>query len=341
MRAAHPNRRQVPPRIPAAFTLVELLVVIAIIAMLVLLLLPAVNAAREAARRASCVNNLRQTAIALHNFESARGKFPPSRAGLGGWSAQAMLLSYLEEDVLGRQLELGKPYEAVRTANGQPIAAFRVNPYLCPSEPNDKPRYGSDGERENYPLNYGVNMGVWKVWDPAKRKGGEGVFYPESWLRPRSIADGLSKTLALAEVKAFTAYERNAGISGELPIPQSAEDLPAGGQQKFGPPLEKNTGHTEWVDGRCHQTGFTTTFPPNAWVSPVRTQGRDIDWTNQQEGKSDTTITFAAVTARSHHAGLVNVAMMDASVRAVTDDVDLSVWRAASTRRGKDRAELP
>ena len=119
------------------FTLVELLVVIAIIAILVLLLLPAINAAREAARRASCTNNIRQVAIAMLNYESARGTFPSSRSGAGGWSTQALLLPYLEEQSLAEDIDPDVEYSQVTVADGQPIASFRVNPYLCPSEIND------------------------------------------------------------------------------------------------------------------------------------------------------------------------------------------------------------
>ena len=72
-----------------------------------------------------------------------------------------------------------------------------------------------------------------------------------------------------------------------------------------------NTGHTEWVDGRAHQIGFTTTFTPNQVVSPNRVGERSIDWTNMQEGKSDEAVTYAAVTARSFHPGIVNVSTMD------------------------------
>jgi hypothetical protein len=116
--------------------------------------------------------------------------------------------------------------------------------------------------------------------------------------------------------------------------------LPAGGEQKFGPPREKNTGHTEWVDGRSHQVGFTATFPPNAKVSPARAAGRDMDWTNQQEGKSDQIRTYAAVTARSHHPGVIHVVMMDGATQAISDDIDLAVWRAAVTRRGREHTQL-
>jgi prepilin-type N-terminal cleavage/methylation domain-containing protein len=321
-----------------AFTLVELLVVIAIIAILVLLLLPAINAARGAARRASCINNIRQVAIAMQSFESARGRFPASRVGAGGWSPQALLLPYLEEDMLAKETDFTQPYAQVTVGGGQPIATYRVNAYLCPSEPNDVTRM-KDGLPEHYPLNYAVNLGTWLVWDPAKRKGGPGAFFPESWLKTKDFRDGLSKTMCLAEVKAYTPYERNAGDNGELPMPTQASELPAG-EGKYGPAREQNTGHTEWVDGRAHQIGFTTTFRPNADVRPERVGERSIDWTNMQEGKSGTVRTYAAVTARSHHPGIVNVAMMDGATRAISDDVDLQVWQAASTRKGSELASF-
>jgi prepilin-type N-terminal cleavage/methylation domain-containing protein len=319
------------------FTLVELLVVIAIIAILVLLLLPAVNAAREAARRISCVNNIRQVGMALVNYESTHRRFPPSRnSQAGGWSVQARLLPFIEEEVLSDQIDFDRAYGDVTTLNGQRLSSYRINAFMCPSEPNDRVRLDSHGAPKYYPINYGANMGVWLVWDPSKRQGGPGVFYPDSWLRTRKIRDGLSKTMAFAEVKAYTGYERNAAIDGDLAVPTSPEELPAGGQAKYGKLVEKNTGHTEGVDGRVHQTGFTTTFTPNTHVSPARTGDHDIDWTNQQEGKSDSVRTYAAVTARSHHPGVVNVVMLDGSTRAIADDVDLEVWRAASTRYGRE-----
>ncbi len=320
------------------FTLIELLVVIAIIAILVLLLLPAVNAAREAARRASCLNNLRQVALATLNFESARQVFPPSRAGRGGWSAQALLLPYLEEDTLARDVDVDRPYSQVTTLGGQLLSAYRVHPYLCPSEPNDVTRMHAE-QAVHYPLNYAVNLGTWFVWDPARQRGGPGAFFPESWLKSRDFRDGLSKTLCLAEVKAYTPYERNAGVTSEMVIPGAAAELPAG-DAKYGPSRGDNTGHTEWVDGRSHQIGFTTTFVPNADVRPERVGNRSIDWTNMQEGKSDSVRTYAAVTARSHHPGIVHVALMDGATRAISDDVDLQVWRAASTRKGREQVDL-
>ena len=321
----------------SAFTLVELLVVIAIIGVLVLLLLPAVNAAREAARRVSCINQIRQVAISLQNFESAHRRFPAGRAGRGGWSVHAQILAFLEEDILAGEIEPQRSYKEVTTTSGQLIRTYRVNAFLCPSELNDRPRtkMGDNDELivRDYPISYAFNMGPWLVWNPETRRGGLGAFYPESWLKTSAFRDGMSKTLAVAEVRPYTGYERNAGVTEPLPIPSSAEDLPAGGQSKYGDQLMQNTGHTEWVDGRCHQTGFTTAFTPNFRVQPNRVGNRDIDWTNMQEGKSDEAPTYAAVTSRSPHAGIVNVSMMDASTRAISDDIDIEVWRQMSTRK--------
>ncbi len=308
-----------------------------IIGVLVLLLLPAMNAAREAARRVSCANQIRQVAIALQNFESAHSRFPAGRAGAGGWSVHAQILAFLEEDILAGEIDPQRAYGEVATASGQLIRTYRVNAYLCPSEPHDRPRTKSGDNDElivrDYPISYAFNMGPWMVWNPKTQKGGLGAFYPESWLKTSAFRDGLSKTLAVAEVRPYTGYERNAGLTEELSIPSSADDLPSGGQSKFGDQLMQNTGHTEWVDGRCHQTGFTTAFTPNYHVQPSRVGDRTIDWTNMQEGKSEDAPTYAAVTSRSPHPGIVNVSMMDASTRAISNDIDIQVWRQMSTRK--------
>ncbi len=315
------------------FTLVELLVVIAIIAILVALLLPAVNAAREAARRSSCMNNIRQVALANANFEVATLRYPSSWNSEGGWSIHARLLPYLEEDAVADHVDFKESYTNSSADNAPQVSILRIPTYLCPSEPNDRVRL-KDGKPYHYPLNYGFNLGVWFVWDPATGRGGDGPYYPESKVRARQISDGLSKTLCVAEVKAYTAYQRAVKLGGQLEIPIDPSELAAGGQ------LNSDSGHTEWVDGRVHQTGFTTTFEPNRRVSPDHAGGLDIDWTNSREGKSDSLRTYAAVTSRSNHPGVVNVSMLDGSVHTIVDEVDLSAWRAASTRRGRESEQL-
>lgn len=329
-------------RIRVAFTLVELLVVIAIIGILVALLLPAVQAAREAARRSSCANNARQVVLAVHNFESALRTFPASRNGAGGWSAQVVLLPYLEESAIGQSVDFAVSYSGATIAGtATKVAGSRIATYLCPSEKNDVQRVDTAKNEFHYPLNYATNMGIWFVYDPATRTGGEGTFFPGSQLRTADITDGMSKTICLAEVKGYTSYGRNTGAAGELSIPTNADGLPAPSEKKWGVEVAQNTGHTEWVDGKAHQTGFTTVFLPNTQVTPSwatdDAQGRyDVDWTNMQEGKSETIKTYAAVTSRSYHPGVVQVAMMDGATRSVSNNIDLQVWRGASTREGQE-----
>jgi prepilin-type N-terminal cleavage/methylation domain-containing protein len=320
-----------------AFTLVELLVVIAIIGVLVAILLPAVGAAREAARRNACSNNIRQTALAIMNYDSARRYFPSyydwdwTTVNKTSWSIQGKILPYLEEGSVYEHIDFSASYNAATMPNGMRVAAVRVNPYHCPSDPNDTARLGATGTPEHYPLNFTVNVGTWEVFNPLTRRGGDGAFSANSRFTLRHYKDGMSKTLALAEVKGYNPYYRNAGV-GSMPIPSSAADFCGQGEFKT------NSGHTEWVDARSHQTAFTTVFTPN--TSVTCTQGGveyDVDWTNQQEAASTSKVTYAAVTARSYHPGGVNVAMMDASTHFIPGDIDLKVWRAMGTRSGQEQ----
>jgi prepilin-type processing-associated H-X9-DG protein len=216
------------------------------------------------------------------------------------------------------------------------VPSTKIPIFMCPSEMNDRVRFDAAGNPYVYPLNYGFNFGTWFVYDPTTGSGGDGLFFPNARVRPPHITDGLSNTLCATEVKAFTSYVRNTASPGLAPpaSPAAVTPLTAGGQLKLGPNINDNTGHTEWPDGRVHHSGFTTVFTPNTAV-PFSSGGNsyDIDYNSRQEGSSATASTYAAITARSYHdAGIVNVLMMDGSVRAVGKGINLTIWRALGTR---------
>ncbi len=318
------------------FTLIELLVVIAITTILMGLIVPAVQKVREAANRIRCANNLHQIGLALHAYAEEIGYFPPAGYYLPGltsdaWSAQARILPYLERETLRKIINIEAGYAT------QPfVTQQRIATYICPSEDKDRPR--PDGPNlTHYPLNYGVNLGTWLVFDPRGGQGGDGAFVPTNGspygvLSFRDLRDGTSHTLALSEVKAFTPYLRDGGNANGAGVPPPNDPAAIAA---YGGNFKVDSGHTEWTDGRVHQTGFTTTFTPNA-VVPYTSGGvdYDIDFNSSREGKTTNRITYAAVTSRSYHPGLVNALLMDGHVRPFQRSVDLSVWRALGTRRG-------
>ena len=336
----HSDSHQTHGQHKRGFTLIELLVVIAIIAILIALLLPAVQQAREAARRSQCKNNLKQFGLALHNYLSAYTAFPPafcvSPNGSSGytpggqWSIHARILPFGDAANLFNNIDFTKNYSGQADPS---IAYTRVPFFMCPSEVNDKMRTDSSGAPEHYPVSYGYNGGTWRVFTNSSLSGGDGAFYPNSKTRPRDFTDGTTNTLCFAEVKAFTAYNRD-GDAGTSSIPSTAGGVEAliggGGSDK------PNSGHTEWVDGRVHQTGFTTTLPPNTKVIvPGATGAIDAgDYTSCREAQSCTGPTYAAVTARSYHTGIVHALLMDGSVRSLSENIDLNTYRALSTRSG-------
>lgn len=313
-----------------------------------------------------------QEYVATAPTSNAR-QFYPGYSHLEGWSAHVLLLPYLEQKIVFANLDLARPYNyyvqsgtsnpsggappTVTLADGSAVrlGTMRVPTYVSPAEPRDEIREGM-----HHPINYAMNLGTWFVWDPLTGKGGNGAGFPNSRLTGDDFADGLGTTLAFAEVKAWQPYFRDslrthAECNGTAAAPEAATPpaTAAALGSIMGTPGEyKATNHTEWFNGHAHHAGFTTVFPPNArvmcgnasgstaTVNATGTGDLDIDWTNKQEGKNhfastpETSPTYAAITARSHFPGSVNVTMVDGSVRAIENGVNLGVWRAISTRKG-------
>ena len=316
----------------SAFTLIELLVVIVIIAVLIGLLLPAVQQAREAARRSQCKNNLKQIGLSLHNYLDALSVFPPANCygttATASWSMQARILPYLDAANLQRLIDFGASYNTQFA-----VTQTRVPVFICPSEVQDVARVGAVGAATHYPLNYGVNRGVWFVWDPATQTAGPGAFGVNTRYSAASFTDGMSNTIGLSEIKAYQPNLRlgSGPITAGAAVPASPATVVGYGG------TYSTTGHTEWVDGKIHETSFTSTFGPNTDVM-YNNSGTmvDVDYVSATEKApgASTDVTNAAVTSRSYHVGLVNSLLMDGSVRSVSENISLTVWQALSTRQG-------
>ncbi|MFN0199682.1 MAG: DUF1559 domain-containing protein [Planctomycetaceae bacterium] len=325
------------------FTLIELLVVIAIIAILIALLLPAVQQAREAARRMQCRNNLKQIGLAIHNYESSHQSFPPGRVGFPMvFSAHAAILPYMDGANLYNLIDFNKaptfPEPPVTPFVQNTVAAMTVIPmYLCPSD------FGKVEGSSYASTNYVVCAGSGADATTRFIRRGDGVMFDvklRGVIKLRDVTDGLSNTVAASEQILGMGFGGGSGSSAAPAIPASTP--PVKYEQQV---LNLATAQSDTITG-------TDTSPANCvvgasgWWKGIR----GAKWMNghygdtiYNHGLTPNSKTFdcgnvshnAGLTAaRSRHTGGVVILLCDGSARFVSDSIDLGIWRSLGSRDG-------
>lgn len=301
-----------------AFTLIELLVVIAILGALIALLLPAVQAAREAARRAQCANNLKQIGIALHHYHDRDGVFPSS---MNSWttgsyySAFTAILPHLEQQALfaAYNLDLNNVDPANTTAT-----ATRVAGYLCPAMTLDRPRPDPSSNDFAAPASYAVSTGsryAW-AWSNTGRYGRpDGVLIPNEEMPAPGAAIVGVRPVALGGItdgssQTYMVGEQDYALRRYLFSPPD----PRAGQPRGG--------NGVWCDGYPASGAFSAYGPFNSheYVGPA--DGPDY---RERSG---------VASFRSQHPGGAQFTFADGSVRFLKETIEPGVYRALSTRAG-------
>lgn len=347
------RRKSVFPSVQkiAGFTLVELLVVIAILGMLVGLLLPAVQQAREAARRMICSNNMRQVGVAILNYESQNRYFPgmgSSVTEMCGFSVQAKILPYMEQDALNQLIDYTVPPMSGSKGNMKlnpaqsNAASVRISSYLCPTD-GENPMYTEyqlTGAGEGASLNgtnYMVVVGSGKGTNYDMRYPTDAIFYCESKTTFGMIHDGASNTLMILESLLGNHIDSNENPTVGRQVANSSSLSGKGTTPGFGGVSDPSSSQLRsyasgassfqgnrgccWLFGRSLFTGVVTSLPPNPGFCDVT-------------GSSSQQMGFYY--ARSAHSGGANGMMADGSCRFVPNSVDEDAFRAMGSRNGRE-----
>jgi prepilin-type N-terminal cleavage/methylation domain-containing protein len=346
--STHPIPRPTPRR---AFTLVELLVVIAIIGVLVALLLPAVQAAREAARRTQCTNNLKQLGIAIHTYHDAKKKLPSSVRPFASFTVRAgaftLLLPYIDRRDLWDQYDVNVTWS---DAKNLPISKSRISTYECPSSPSVGGQdHVPDGVTPTTPWtpavangDYGASLGVHPglvaigagLNPVVPVQGSDAVTSsnakPTNGFLPKNTAinfghvtDGLSNTIAVLESAGRPFVYRRGGQVGPDPAKnrvnaggwvRPASDILFAGSNAAG---DKIPG--QYVNRTNGDDIGAESYSTNGYASSAS----GLNWGT--EGTSQ---------PYSFHSGGLNVVLGDGAVKYIGDDVNFGVFAALITRNG-------
>jgi len=290
MHSRHPNR--------LGFTLVELLVVIAIIGVMVGLLLPAVQAAREAARRMSCSNNLKQIGIAVHNYHDTHRKFPPSSFNANKLAWTVHTLPFIEQQSLFEQFDMRLNWNA---GTNNVLGMTRVNTYICPSLKSPLSSLGNGGEAvggvATFTTSYYGVMGPQGVNPNTNTQypfsvvgvhGGfalNGFFKQNDQTRFADIIDGTSNTFMIGEI----SWDDRRGLRSR---------------------------YRTWSRGHNQ----------NDWTSGVKNLAQQIN--------SDYTALFNSMAFGSNHPGGCHFLLADASVSFLSDSTDFALLLATASTSG-------
>lgn len=310
------------PRRRPGFTLIELLVVIAIIAILVALLLPAVQQARESARRTQCRNNLKQLGLALHNYSESLGCFPMAKNATNSISPHARLLPFIELTALFNSINFN-----VAGNNAANAAALTMNVpgFQCPTNVNNLP--STLGGYNNYYTNYGTIIGnslpglIVGSTNYGMPKP-DGVFFQDSSIKFKDITDGTSNTVMMSEK--MTGDGSN-GISSPLTDTFQPGTYPATADEALA------DCHAVNVADLTKQGNSNVGAP---WISPSHSTTYYYHVMVPNDRSCMYPPSRIATTANSQHAGGVHTLLCDGSVRFVTSSIDLGIWRAIGTRGG-------
>jgi prepilin-type N-terminal cleavage/methylation domain-containing protein/prepilin-type processing-associated H-X9-DG protein len=328
------------------FTLIELLVVIAIIGVLIALLLPAVQAAREAARRSQCVNNLKQIGLAIHNYESTNGCLPPTGSTVNPqkYGMKPRLLPYMEQTAAYNAINWNVTPVSPNTSATYPgdwtdgknmnatVGTMKINTFLCPSDANP----GNTGtftgiNGYNFPIgtsNYANNLGT-------ERRYNGGKFTGPAWelggasdvgilVNLASITDGTHGTAIFSEFVKGNSGANKPGLNAVWYNSGTSTVLGTAGSDQAEAALCQASTTINWdYKGEywmCHDTGrgggYSHINPPNS---------KSCGYGGAPDGE---------IAPSSNHSGGVNMLMLDGSVRFIKNSIALNIYYAIGTRAG-------